>query len=959
MISRFSSLQARLDQSFLADRLLNARSYKRISGYFRSSILELVGEELESIEDVRIICNSELDPIDINVSKAVREAALKEKWNQLPLGTESLQFAGKYLKLYKLLTSGKVKIKVVPKETVFVHGKAGIIEMSNGEKTSFIGSANDSKRGFAISYEMIWEDRSPEAVAWTENEFETLWAMGHDLPDAIITEVRRVAERVEITFPGFKDLKPQDIPASAMVESPIYRGGEQLQPWQRSFVSTFLQHREVYGKARLLIADEVGLGKTLSMATAALVSSLLDDGNVLILCPKTLIYQWQAELNDRLGVVSGVWKSQTKEWIDPQGRAIRTRGPEDVVRCPFQVAIVSTGLIVAGSAEADFLKSARTRVGTLILDEAHKARIRGSLGSKEEEPNKLLEFMQVAAGNARHVILGTATPIQTDVRELWDLMGVLSVNADFVMGSRLHSKWRQVDKVQDLLSGKKVVTDESTAWDLIRSPLTHPDAPMLDTQAKRLLQSIRCDLSLSDEEVFTSQSHTALDSFTRSGDFSDVLGTDFFRRNNPFIRHIVLRRRKPLEEAGLLDRIAVDVHPDPVAPAGTYKGVSFSGLGLVTIQPFERAYLLAEEFVDKVSSRAPATGLLRSIFLQRICSSFVAGRLTVQRILDKQRKPLRLLPMDTIRGSIADKIADKNSAYAVDDAFDFSVNENDLSTDDESILKNLEDDEIEILVDIKNILSMYEASDPKLNAVKWFLSEYQSPRVNSNSMNNAADAGTWADMGCIVFSQYFDTVNWIAKEIAAVYPEEIVAVYAGAGKSGLYKGDRFISEERDTIKRMVKERTVKILIATDAACEGLNLQTLGTMINVDLPWNPSRLEQRLGRIKRFGQCRDTVDMLNLVYKDTRDEKVYSKLSARMKDRFDILGGIPDCLDDEWISDLEEFEKKADTYLHLRNQSQNIFDEKCGIDPHSDDNRWEECTRVLSRRDIEQAMARPW
>ena len=73
---------------------------------------------------------------------------------------------------------------------------------------------------------------------------------------------------------------------------------------------------------------------------------------------------------------------------------------------------------------------------------------------------------------------------------------------------------------------------------------------------------------------------------------------------------------------------------------------------------------------------------------------------------------------------------------------------------------------------------------------------------------------------------------------------------------------------------------IRLLVATDAACEGLNLQTLGTLINVDLPWNPSRLEQRIGRIKRFGQTRDRVDMLNLVYTNTNDEKVYRALSQR-------------------------------------------------------------------------------
>lgn len=58
---------------------------------------------------------------------------------------------------------------------------------------------------------------------------------------------------------------------------------------------------------------------------------------------------------------------------------------------------------------------------------------------------------------------------------------------------------------------------------------------------------------------------------------------------------------------------------------------------------------------------------------------------------------------------------------------------------------------------------------------------------------------------------------------------------------------------KDDIKVQVKERKIKILVGTDAASEGLNLQTLSTLINLDLPWNPTRLEQRKGRIQRIGQ----------------------------------------------------------------------------------------------------------
>ena len=109
-IRRFSSLHERLDKSFLAERLKGARSYRRIAGYFRSSIFELVGEEIAGIPDVRILCNSELDVHDINVAQeASRNVALKEKWNQVPVEVEGLLHKHRYKALYDLLVAGDRK----------------------------------------------------------------------------------------------------------------------------------------------------------------------------------------------------------------------------------------------------------------------------------------------------------------------------------------------------------------------------------------------------------------------------------------------------------------------------------------------------------------------------------------------------------------------------------------------------------------------------------------------------------------------------------------------------------------------------------------------------------------------------------------------------------------------------------------------------------------------------------
>src|SRR6202022_1472336 len=130
----------------------------------------------------------------------------------------------------------------------------------------------------------------------------------------------------------------------------------------------FLQHREIYGKARMLLADEVGVGKTLSLAASAVVSALLDDGPVLILCPSTLTIQWQVELAEKLGVRGAVWLSNKKMWGDPKSHIIKTRGAQDVTNCPFRIAIISTGLIFQNSDERGLLLL--KRYGTVIRHEA-------------------------------------------------------------------------------------------------------------------------------------------------------------------------------------------------------------------------------------------------------------------------------------------------------------------------------------------------------------------------------------------------------------------------------------------------------------------------------------------------------------------------------------------------------------------------------------------------------------
>lgn len=104
-ISRFSSRTESLDRDFLAKTLSGASRYLRIAGYFRSSIFELVGEEIAKIPEVKIVCNSELDLVDFQVASR-RDMEIKELWNGVDVAAEALLQKERYQRLDALLRAG-------------------------------------------------------------------------------------------------------------------------------------------------------------------------------------------------------------------------------------------------------------------------------------------------------------------------------------------------------------------------------------------------------------------------------------------------------------------------------------------------------------------------------------------------------------------------------------------------------------------------------------------------------------------------------------------------------------------------------------------------------------------------------------------------------------------------------------------------------------------------------------
>ena len=284
-VERFSSRREALGPVLTA-RLTGASRYLRIAGYFRSSLLEVVGEALETVGEIRVVCNGDLDPHDVKVARAARDGqaalarTLVSSWQATEDGLDLLLARERYRRLHEFLVSGRLKVRVVPRDTsnVFVHGKAGVIEHADGRVYSFVGSVNDSASGFRHAYEILWGDEDPGAATWVRDEFEHFWRQGMDLPDAVVKHVAAMAHRIE--YRSIEDARDAEggVPTeSVLAERPIYKGGQILRSWQKRFVQTCVEDRRLHGSARFLIADDVGLGKTLSMAAAALVLSLLDD----------------------------------------------------------------------------------------------------------------------------------------------------------------------------------------------------------------------------------------------------------------------------------------------------------------------------------------------------------------------------------------------------------------------------------------------------------------------------------------------------------------------------------------------------------------------------------------------------------------------------------------------------------------------------------------------------------
>ncbi|MCC6313317.1 MAG: DEAD/DEAH box helicase family protein [Thermomicrobiales bacterium] len=935
-IQRHSSRQLALSH-FLPDVLHQATGYDRIAGYFNSSMLEVAGEAIERMTEgaaARIICNTDLDPHDIRTARAAQQGMLHEWKRSLPPDIAP-ELQRNLERLYRLLASGRLRVKVLPTAVHgLLHGKAGVIRHADGSRLCFVGSANETLSGWKRNYEIIWADRSAEGCDWVQAEFDALWnhADAHDLAEAVIVDIKRIAARSVVRELSEWKARPVAADAEAIIETPIYTRENGLWAHQKWFIHhAFARHRSQ--GARLLLADQVGLGKTIQLALAAKLMLLWGEGNVLAVVPKPLMQQWRDELWDFLRLPSAIWTG--RHWEDEHGlKHPPQRGGSDGLReCPRRFGIVSAGLVRASPDVRELLTGMNWEC--VILDEAHHARRKNTGRSKRDEPaadNNLLQFLRAIGGSTKSMLLATATPIQLDPIEAFDLLDALNIGHWRVLGRTEFGEWRRNPREGLAIVAEAAPAPEglAEAWPWLRDPFP---APLdVDVEGKPGARALRDTI-----ERLTDPAGGKLGKAPRYAEYGadawkrlrpadrgqlESVAEVYFAELNPYIAHIVRRRREFLETAidpatnePFLPKVAVRLFGDRDADAITL--------------PLElrEAYAAAEAFCEAVGQREGMnSAFLETLLLRRVGSTIHAGEQTARRML----------------GAVeTDEMEEGDEGEGAD------LEEEEVRPEEQSKLQPLLPNERQHLERFVRQLQLADG-DPKYQRVLEIL-------TGGVDRHGVRETGSWLELGCIIFSQYFESAEWLAKRLTREFPERAIALYAGAGKSGIYRNGMFESKPRDVLKQLVRDGEIRLVVGTDAASEGLNLQRLGALINLDLPWNPTRLEQRKGRIQRIGQSRAEVYVYNMRYRDSVEDRVHQKLSERLKDINDVFGQIPDTLEAVWIDIARRHEADAERRIDELPEKPSFidkYDRIANVD-------WESCSVVLDAQTQLDALMRSW
>ena len=258
---------------------------------------------------------------------------------------------------------------------------------------------------------------------------------------------------------------------------------------------------------------------------------------------------------------------------------------------------------------------------------------------------------------------------------------------------------------------------------------------------------------------------------------------------------------------------------------------------------------IASTYNQASASERTAVGFVMTIYRRRLASSFSALQSTLRKHLDAvaSANPEPLMGLDE------DAPDDEAGGDEVLDAEDVG---------------NLEQEALaaEEKADIEDLLDRIAQLPPdsKLASLK----------------STLADLHRDGYAQVMVFTQYTDSMDFLRGELQKDPALKLMCFSGRGGEIPAADGGwRQIS--RDDAKRRFRDGEADVLLCTDAAAEGLNFQFCGALVNYDMPWNPMRVEQRIGRIDRLGQQHPAIRIINLHYEDTVETDVYRALRDRI------------------------------------------------------------------------------
>lgn len=366
---------------------------------------------------------------------------------------------------------------------------------------------------------------------------------------------------------------------------------------------------------------------------------------------------------------------------------------------------------------------------------------------------------------------------------------------------------------------------------------------------------------------------------------------------NPFTQWVVKRSRDRLEAEGKLVKIEMVPHGD--------------GQPILCSHSMEQAFELAEEFAKALHQRVKAGGFIKTLLQRRVGSSLVAGLKTTDKML-AGRHP----------DPDEDPDEEGDSLYP-------------LTDDEKGVLQRLRD---------HLATHLEREDDPKFERVR-------------DVLNLEFEGQTWIERGVLIFSQFYDSAHALAEYLLQHFDEPI-GLYSSSSSSKLFEDGKVQSVNRKLLMEKVTQGRLKLLIGTDAASTGLNLQRLGCLINLDLPWNPTILEQRKGRVQR-GTLAKRIPFYNMRYDKGAEQKLFDTLSGRIQEITTIFGTVPDFIVDQWVTDmLDDKAWDENTVLTIiAERQQNPFTLKETTE--SLDSDWEGAAEVLNQTEAFRELLGGW